>query len=106
MVSDKKYEVNVKDIAFINLLAQNKIDLPGSLKKFVSTDEIYIPNKIYNMLDKKENDKATLELLLLAKNLQTDKEYVRNFLVITKILDRLGFDSIKKDFVKSEFFLI
>jgi len=106
LVSDKKYEVNVKDIAFINLLAQNKIDLPGSLKKFVSTDEIYIPNKIYNMLDKKENDKATLELLLLAKNLQTDKEYVRNFLVITKILDRLGFDSIKKDFVKSEFFLI
>lgn len=51
---------------------------------------------------KKDNNKATLEVLQLVKNLSTTKEYVRDFLVIVKILERLGFDAIKKDFIKYE----
>ena len=102
LVDDKKYEVTKKDVAMINLLAQQKVYLPSSLRKFVNPDEIYIPNKIYNMLEKNENNKATLEVLQLVKNLNSSKEYARDFLVITKILDRLGFGLIKQDFIKYE----
>ena len=102
LVDDKKYEVTKRDVAMINLLAQQKVYLPSSLRKFVNPDEIYIPNKIYNMLEKNENNKATLEVLQLVKNLNTSKEYARDFLVITKILDRLGFGLIKQDFIKFE----
>jgi hypothetical protein len=102
LVDDKKYEVTKRDVAMINLLAQQKVYLPSSLRKFVNPDEIYIPNKIYNMLEKNENNKATLEVLQLVKNLSSTKEYVRDFLVIVKILERLGFDAIKKDFIKYE----
>ena len=102
LVDDKKYEVTKRDVAMINLLAQQKVYLPSSLKKFVNPDEIYIPNKIYNMLEKNENNKATLEVLQLVKNLNSSKEYARDFLVITKILDRLGFGLIKQDFIKYE----
>jgi len=83
-------------------LSQQKSYLPSGLRKFVNSDDIYIPNKIYNMLEKKDNNKATLEVLQLVKNLSTTKEYVRDFLVIVKILERLGFDAIKKDFIKYE----
>jgi hypothetical protein len=102
LVDDKKYEVTKRDVAMINLLAQQKVYLPSSLRKFVNPDEIYIPNKIYNMLEKNENNKATLEVLQLVKNLNSSKEYARDFLVITKILDRLGFGLIKQDFIKYE----
>ena len=102
LVDDKKYEVTKRDVAMINLLAQQKVYLPSSLRKFVNPDEIYIPNKIYNMLEKNENNKATLEVLQLVKNLNSSKEYARDFLVITKILDRLGFRLIKQDFIKYE----
>ena len=102
LVDDKKYEVTKKDVAMINLLAQQKVYLPSSLRKFVNPDEIYIPNKIYNMLEKNENNKATLEVLQLVKSLNSSKEYARDFLVITKILDRLGFGLIKQDFIKYE----
>ena len=102
LVDDKKYEVTKRDVAMINLLAQQKVYLPSSLRKFVNPDEIYIPNKIYNMLEKNENNKATLEVLQLVKNLNTSKEYTKDFLVITKILDRLGFGLIKQDFIKFE----
>ena len=101
-VDDKKYEVTKRDVAMINLLAQQKVYLPSSLRKFVNPDEIYIPNKIYNMLEKNENNKATLEVLQLVKSLNSSKEYARDFLVITKILDRLGFGLIKQDFIKYE----
>lgn len=102
LVDNKKYEATERDVAMINLLAQQKVNLPSSLRKFVNPDEIYIPNKIYNMLEKNENNKATLEVLQLVKNLNSSKEYVRDFLVITKILDRLGFGLIKQDFIKYE----
>ena len=102
LVDDKKYEVTKRDVAMINLLAQQKVYLPSSLRKFVNPDEIYIPNKIYNMLEKNENNKATLEVLQLVKNLNSSKEYARDFLAITKILDRLGFGLIKQDFIKYE----
>ncbi len=102
LVDDKKYEVTKRDVAMINLLAQQKVYLPSSLRKFVNPDEIYIPNKIYNMLEKNENNKATLEVLQLVKNLNSSKEYARDFLVITKILDRLGFGLLKQDFIKYE----
>ena len=102
LVDDKKYEVTKRDVAMINLLAQQKVYLPSSLRKFVNPDEIYIPNKIYNMLEKNENNKATLEVLQLVKSLNSSKEYARDFLVITKILDRLGFGLIKQDFIKYE----
>lgn len=46
--------------------------------------------------------KATLEVLQLVKSLNSSKEYARDFLVITKILDRLGFGLIKQDFIKYE----
>ena len=102
LVDDKKYQMTTKDKAMISLLSQQKSYLPGGLRKFVNSDDIYIPNKIYNMLEKKDNNKATLEVLQLVKNLSTTKEYVRDFLVIVKILERLGFDAIKKDFIKYE----
>jgi hypothetical protein len=54
------------------------------------------------MLEKNENNKATLEVLQLVKSLNSSKEYARDFLVITKILDRLGFGLIKQDFIKYE----
>ena len=102
LTDDKKYQITPKDRAMISLLSQKKSYLPSVLRKFANSDDIYIPNKIYNMLDKKDNNKATLEVLQLVKNLSTTKEYVRDFLVIVKILERLGFDAIKKDFIKYE----
>ena len=102
LTDDKKYQITPKDRAMISLLSQKKSYLPSGLRKFANSDDIYIPNKIYNMLDKKNNNKATLEVLQLVKNLSTTKEYVRDFLVIVKILERLGFDAIKKDFIKYE----
>ena len=102
LTDDKKYQITPKDRAMISLLSQKKSYLPSVLRKFANSDDIYIPNKIYNMLDKKNNNKATLEVLQLVKNLSTTKEYVRDFLVIVKILERLGFDAIKKDFIKYE----
>jgi len=53
LVAKNKYSLNEKDLAMIYLLSEKKISLPGELKKSLSSEEIYIPNKIYNLLRKK-----------------------------------------------------
>ena len=101
-IKKNKYTVSEKDVAFINLLENNKVSIPDALKKHVIKDEIYIPNKIYNLLEKKENAQAILENLSLVKNLNINQDYNRNFHIIVKIFDRLGLENIKKDFIKNE----
>ena len=49
-MAKKKYQLNEKDLAMIYLLSEKKISLPGELKKSLNSEEIYIPNKIYNLL--------------------------------------------------------
>ena len=103
LLDSKKYQASEKDIVLATLLAEQKTNLPSSLKKIINTDEIYIPNKIYDMIERKEYSKATLELVLLAQKLQDSKDYARDFLIIIKILDRLNFSLIKQEFINSEF---
>jgi len=101
-IKKNNYTVSEKDVAFINLLENNKVSIPDTLKKHVIKEEIYIPNKIYNLLEKKENAQAILENLSLVKNLNINQDYNRNFHIIVKIFDRLGLENIKKDFIKNE----
>jgi len=101
-VAKNKYQLNKKDLAMIYLLSEKKISLPGELKKSLNSEEIYIPNKIYNLLEKNQLDLATIELLKLIKSLKESKDYVRDFRIINKIFDRLGFDILKNDFNKYE----
>ena len=102
LVAKNKYQLNEKDLAMIYLLSEKKISLPGELKKYLSSEEIYIPNKIYNLLEKNQLDLATVELLRLIKSLKESKDYVRDFRIINKIFDRLGFDLIKNEFNRYE----
>ena len=102
LVAKNKYQLNEKDLAMIYLLSEKKISLPGELKKSLNSEEIYIPNKIYNLLEKNQLDLATIELLKLIKNLKESKDYVRDFRIINKIFDRLGLDLLKNDFNKYE----
>lgn len=102
LVAKKKYQLNEKDLAMIYLLSEKKISLPGELKKFLNSEEIYIPNKIYNLLEKNQRDLVTIELLILIKSLKESKDYVRDFRIINKIFDRLGLDLLKNDFNKYE----
>ena len=103
LVAKNKYSLNEKDLAMIYLLSEKKISLPGELKKSLSSDEIYIPNKIYNLLEKNQLDLATVELLRLIKSLkESKKDYVRDFRIINKIFDRLGFDLLKNEFNRYE----
>ena len=76
-------------MAVLHLIATKKITLPTGLKKLLNTEEIYIPNKIYNMLEKKQNNKATIEVLKLIQNLKLSDDYVRDFVVINKIGARI-----------------
>ena len=103
LLDGKKYQASEKDIVLATLLAEQKTNLPSGLKKITNTDEIYIPNKIYDMIERKEYSKATLELVLLTQKLQDSKDYARDFLIIIKILDRLNFSLIKQEFINSEF---
>ena len=102
LVAKNKYQLNEKDLAMIYLLSEKKISLPGELKKFLNSEEIYIPNKIYNLLEKNQRDLVTIELLKLIKSLKESKDYVRDFRIINKIFDRLGLDLLKNDFNKYE----
>ncbi len=103
LLDSKKYQATEKDIVLATLLAEQKTNLPSGLKKIINTDEIYIPNKIYDMIERKEYSKATLELVLLTQKLQDSKDYARDFLIIVKILDRLNFSLMKQEFINSEF---
>ena len=102
LIGKKKYNINKKDLAALYLISEAKVSLPGGLKKLINPEEIYIPNKIYNMLEKKQNNQAVVEVLKLVQNLKSSDDYVRDFVVINRIFDLLGFDIIKNDFNKYE----
>ena len=52
-IKDKEYKLTNKDLGFINYIYQ-KIKLPDNLKKNVFEGEIYIPNNIFNLIEKKQ----------------------------------------------------
>ena len=105
-IKDNQYKLNNKDIAFINILHRDKIDLPNSLSKTVYEKKIYIPNEIFNSLEKKINDEALLKTLNFIGQLNdTNKDYTRDILAIIKIFDTLQLDNLKNIFIKSEFSL-
>ena len=103
-IKDKTYQLNNKDIALINLLKREKIDLPGSLAKFIYNKKVYIPNEIFNALEKKSNDEALLKtLIFLGKLNENDVNYTRNILAIVKVFDKIKQDNFKKIFIVNEF---
>ena len=102
LIGKKKYNISKRDLAVLYLISEAKVVLPGGLKKLINPEEIYIPNKIYNMLEKKQNNQAAVEVLKLVQNLKSSDDYVRDFVVINRIFDLLGFDIIKNDFNKYE----
>jgi len=102
LIGKKKYNISKRDLAALYLISEAKVVLPGGLKKLINPEEIYIPNKIYNMLEKKQNNQAVVEVLKLVQNLKSSDDYVRDFVVINRIFDLLGFDIIKNDFNKYE----
>ena len=105
-VKDKTYKLNNKDIALINLLKREKIDLPGSLTKFVYDQKVYIPNEIFNALEKKLNDDALLKTLIFLGNLnEKNDNYTRDILSIVKVFDKIKQNNFKQIFIINEFSL-
>ena len=105
-IKDKTYKLNNKDIALINLLKREKIDLPGSLTKFVYNQKIYIPNEIFNALEKKSNDDALLKTLIFIGNLnEKNDNYTRDILSIVKVFDKMKQNNFKQIFIVNEFSL-
>ena len=105
-VKDKTYKLNNKDIALINLLKREKIDLPGSLTKFVYNQKVYIPNEIFNAIEKKLNDDALLKTLIFLGDLNEKNEnYTRDILSIVKVFDKIKQNKLKEIFIINEFSL-
>ncbi len=105
-IKDKTYKLNNKDIALINLLKREKIDLPGSLTKFVYDQKVYIPNEIFNALEKKSNDDALLKTLIFLGNLnEKNDNYTRDVLSIVKVFDKIKQKNFKQVFIINEFSL-
>ena len=105
-IKDKTYKLNNKDIALINLLKREKIDLPGSLTKFVYNQKVYIPNEIFNALEKKSNDDALLKTLIFLGNLnEKNDNYTRDILSIVKVFDKIKQNNFKQIFIVNEFSL-
>ena len=105
-IKDNTYKLNNKDIALINLLKREKIDLPGSLAKFVYNQKIYIPNEIFNALEKKSNDDALLKILIFIGNLnEKNDNYTRDILSIVKVFDKIKQNNFKQIFIVNEFSL-
>ena len=105
-IKDKTYKLNNKDIALINLLKREKIDLPGSLTKFVYNQKVYIPNEIFNALKKKSNDDALLKTLIFLGNLnEKNDNYTRDILSIIKVFDNIKQNNFKEIFIVNEFSL-
>ena len=68
--------------------------------------EIYIPNEIFNSIEKKLNDEAILKTLLFIADLdETKNNYTRDILAIIKIFDNIKLDSLKTTFINNEFSL-
>ena len=105
-IRNKEYKLNNKDIALINLLKRAKIDLPGSVSKFIYNEKIYIPNEIFNALEKKSNDEALLKTLIFISNLdENNNNYTRDILAIVKVFDKMKQDNFRKIFIDNEFSL-
>ena len=105
-IKEKSYKLTNKDIALINILNVQKIDLPKSMSDVIYNKEIYIPNEIFNSIEKKLNDEAILKTLLFIADLdETKNNYTRDILAIIKIFDNIKLDSLKTTFINSEFIL-
>ena len=105
-IKDKSYKLTNKDIALINILNAQKVDLPKSMSDVIYNKEIYIPNEIFNSIEKKLNDEAILKTLLFIADLdETKNNYTRDILAIIKIFDNINLDSLKTTFINSEFSL-
>ena len=105
-IKEKSYKLTNKDIALINILNVQKIDLPKSMSDVIYNKEIYIPNEIFNSIEKKLNDEAILKTLLFIADLdETKNNYTRDILAIIKIFDNIKLDSLKTTFINSEFSL-
>ena len=105
-IKEKSYILTNKDIALINILNVQKIDLPKSMSDVIYNKEIYIPNEIFNSIEKKLNDEAILKTLLFIADLdETKNNYTRDILAIIKIFDNIKLDSLKTTFINSEFSL-
>ncbi len=105
-LKENKYKLSNKDIAFINLLNLEKIDLPKSMSQTLYDKKVYIPNEIFNSLEKKLNNEVILKTLLYLNNLdENDKDYTRNILAIDKVFDSIKLKSLKFIFINSEFAL-
>ena len=105
-IKEKSYILTNKDIALINILNVQKIDLPKSMSDEIYNKEIYIPNEIFNSIEKKLNDEAILKTLLFIADLdETKNNYTRDILAIIKIFDNIKLDSLKTTFINSEFSL-
>tara|TARA_B100000963_G_scaffold359123_1_gene385518 strand:+ start:14061 stop:15860 length:1800 start_codon:yes stop_codon:yes gene_type:complete len=103
-IKDKKYQLNNKDIAFINLLKKEKIDLPSTLSKYIYNEKVYIPNEIFNSIEKKLNDEALIKTIIyLAKINENNVNYTRDILAIVKVFDKIKQDELKQIFLENEF---
>ena len=98
----KKYKLNKKDLALINLLHKNKIKLPDNFKKNIYKEELYIPNNIFNLIDNKKKNLALLKTIEFTNKLQNEQDYLKNFLIIIKIFDELKMPALKKIFTENE----
>ncbi len=105
-IKDNQYKLRNKDIAFINLLKNEKIDLPKSMTPSIYDKQIYIPNEIFNALEKKSVNEAILKTLLFISSLdESAKDYPRDILAIMKVFDSVKLDYLKLRFIESEFSL-
>ena len=105
-IKENQYELSNKDIAFLNILNLEKIDLPNNLSKNIYDKQIYIPNEVFNSLEKNENNEALLKTIIVIEELNDlNKNYVRDILSIIKIFDNMNNDKLKKLFIRNEFSL-
>ena len=101
-IKDKEYKLTNKDLGFINYIYQEKIKLPDNLKKNVFEGKIYIPNNIFNLIEKKQKNLALLETLNFINKLENNENYLKNFLIVLKIFDKLEMRNLKNIFVLNE----
>lgn len=103
-IKNNEYKLSNKDIAFINILIREKIDLPNSISKYTYEKEVYIPNEIFNSLEKKLNNKALLDTLVFIGSLnELEQDYTRDILSIMKIFDKIELNNLKILFIQKEF---
>ena len=88
------------------MLKLEKVNLPKSMTQSFYEKKIYIPNEIFNSIEKKRNNEALVKTLLYINNLGNDQNnYTRNILAIVKIFDNINLEALKLTFIESEFSL-